>query len=196
MTEQMMRELVEEEGLTEEQARLRLQDDDLWTLPPWSRFAEDLQGEEGVRLWEEAVRVARTVADAVSNGPSTIQANPAITQLVWDAAARAQEALYRARLRAGNPEMRNTVFGEVLADLLEKRGIEVSPFRVGKLAEEAGLDGWRVINRMADPDAEYAGPLDALADALGLSEPEMMELAHAYTLERRADQAGEATKQA
>ncbi len=84
-----------------------------------------------------------------------------------------------------HPEMRNTVFGEVLAELLEKRGLEVTPFKVGKLAEEAGLDGWKVINRMASADAEYAGALGGLAEALDLSEPEMMELAQAYTLEQR-----------
>jgi hypothetical protein len=99
MTEQVMRELLEEEGLSEEVARLRLQDEDLWLLHPGQRFDEDLQGEEGARLWEEAAQVAQTVADTVSNGPGTIQANAAITMLVWDAAERAQVALRRARLR-------------------------------------------------------------------------------------------------
>ncbi len=100
MTDQAMRELLEDEGLTEEVARLRLQDRDLWLLHPGARFDEDLQGEEGVRLWEEAAAVARTVADSISNGPGTIQANAAITQLAWDAAARAEEALERTRQRA------------------------------------------------------------------------------------------------
>jgi len=100
MTEQVMRELMEEEGWSEEVARLRLQDEDLWLLHPGARFDEELQGEEGVRLWEEAAQVAQTVADTVSNGPGTIQANAAITMLVWDAAARAEEALARARRRA------------------------------------------------------------------------------------------------
>ena len=85
-----------------------------------------------------------------------------------------------------HPRMRNTVFGEVLAEQLAERGIPDTPFRVGKLAEEAGLDGWKVLHRMADPDAEYAGPLDGLAASLELSEPEMMELAHAFAFERRA----------
>jgi hypothetical protein len=53
------------------------------------------------------------------------------------------------------------------------------------LTEEAGLDGWKVINRMANADAEYAGPLDGLAEVLDLSEPEKIELASAYALERR-----------
>ncbi len=185
MTEPMVRELIEQEGWSEEVARLRLQDEDLWLLHPGQRFDEDLQGKEGVLMWEEASAVARTIADGVSNGPGTIQASPAITMLVWDAVERAEEALARTRRRAGNPEMRSTVFGEVLAELLEKREIPVTPFRVGKLAEEAGLDGWKVINRMANAGAEYAGPLDGLAEALDLSETEMMELAEAFTLERR-----------
>lgn len=187
MTEQMMRELVEEEGLTEEAARLRLRDKDLWLLPPWARFDEDLQGVEGVRMWEQVAEAVRALADAISNGPGTIQANPAITQLVWDAAQRAEEALHRARRRDGNPEMmRGTVFGEVLAELLEKRELRVTPFDVGKLAEDAGLDGWKVINRMASTSGEGPGHLDGLADALDLTEEERIELALAYVFERRA----------
>jgi hypothetical protein len=104
MTEQVMRELVEEEGLTEEAARLRLRDEDLWVLPPHARFDEELQGEEGVRLWEQAAQMAHTVADAISNGPGTIQASPAVTMLAWDAAARAEEALARARDRLAGTE--------------------------------------------------------------------------------------------
>lgn len=85
-----------------------------------------------------------------------------------------------------HPEMRDTVFGQVFAELLEARGLEVTPFKVGKLAEEAGLDGWRVINRMADAGAEDTGHLGGLADALGLSVAEKIELSFAYTFERRA----------
>jgi hypothetical protein len=100
MTKQeVMRELLEEDGISEEAARLRLQDTDLWILRPSARFDEDLQGEEGVRLWEEAAMVAETLADTVSNGERTIQASPAMTMLAWDAAARAKEALRRARRR-------------------------------------------------------------------------------------------------
>lgn len=86
--------------------------------------------------------------------------------------------------------MRNTVFGEVLAELLEEREIPVTPFGVGKLAEEAGLDGWRVINRMADAGAENPDHLDGLADALELSVEERVEFALAYSLERRAGEEG------
>ena len=84
-----------------------------------------------------------------------------------------------------HPEMRNTVFGEVLAEMLEVRGLPVTPFEVGQLAEDAGLDGWKVINRMANAGAEYAGPLDGLARALGLSRLEMRDLALAFAFEDR-----------
>jgi hypothetical protein len=85
-----------------------------------------------------------------------------------------------------HPEMRNTVFGEVLASLLEERGLEATPFKVGKLAEQSGLDGWKVIGRMADAGVEDAGHLDGIAGDLGLSLPEMVRLAVAYTFERHA----------
>ncbi len=84
-----------------------------------------------------------------------------------------------------NPEMRNTRFGEVLAELLEARGLEVTPFQVGKLAEDAGLDGWAVLERMTNPDAENFGHLIGLADALQLTEPEKVKLALAYIFEER-----------
>jgi len=85
-----------------------------------------------------------------------------------------------------HPEMRNTIFGEVLAELLEKREIPVTPFRVGKLAEEAGLDGWKIINRMASTTTgNSAGYLDGLAEVLNLSGQEMAKLALAYSFEER-----------
>jgi len=43
--------------------------------------------------------IAETLADTVSNGERTIQASPAMTMLAWDVAARAKEALRRARRR-------------------------------------------------------------------------------------------------
>ena len=92
-----------------------------------------------------------------------------------------------------HPEMRNTVFGEVLAEFLEKREIAVTPATVGLLAEEAGLDGWKVINRMADAENESPGYLDGLADELGLSEPEKMRLAFAYSFERHLYEAAATT---
>ena len=102
--EQIIQELVEQDRLSEEEVSFRLQDRDLWLLRPQAHFDEDLRGDEGVRLWEEAAQVAWTIADIVSNGPGTIQVTLAITQLVWDAAARAEVALERARRRSGERE--------------------------------------------------------------------------------------------
>ncbi len=83
------------------------------------------------------------------------------------------------------PQLRNTVFGEVLVELLEARGLPVTPFKVGKLAEDAGLDGWKVLDRMESAGAGYAGPLDGLVSALDLTRPEMKDLAFAFTFEER-----------
>ncbi len=83
------------------------------------------------------------------------------------------------------PQLKNTVFGEVFAEMLEARGLPVTPFEVGELAEDAGLDGWKVLDRMASAGAEYAGPLDGLVVALDLTRPEMKDLAHAFTFEER-----------
>jgi arginyl-tRNA synthetase len=85
-----------------------------------------------------------------------------------------------------HPQLRATIFGQVLAELLEKRGLEVTPFKVGKLGEQSGLDGWKLINRMANADAEDTGHLGGLAKVLNLSEAEKIELSFAYTFERRA----------
>jgi hypothetical protein len=94
--------------------------------------------------------------------------------------------IHEKRRSMNHPEMRSTVFGEVLASLLEAREIPGTPFTVGKLAEDAGLDGRAVINRMAATAVgNSAGYLDGLADALDLSEPEKMRLALAYSLEER-----------
>ncbi len=83
------------------------------------------------------------------------------------------------------PELKNTVFGEVFAEMLEARGLPVTPFEVGKLAEDAGLNGWKVLDRMASAGAGYAGPLDGLVAALDLTKPETKDLAHAFTFEER-----------
>ena len=87
-----------------------------------------------------------------------------------------------------HPEMRQTVFGQVLAELIESRGLEVTPFKVGKIAEQSGLDGWKVLGRMADAGAEDPGDLGGLADVLGLSESERLELAYAYSFEQRLEE--------
>ena len=100
--EQTLKYLTEEVGVSEEEARLKMRDADLWLLDPAFRFDAELEGAEGVRHWEEAASFARNVVNIVSNGPDSIQASPAITQLIWDASARAEEALRRARERSGD----------------------------------------------------------------------------------------------
>ncbi len=84
------------------------------------------------------------------------------------------------------PELKNTVFDEAFAELLEARGLPVTPFKVGLLAEDAGLDGWAFIDRMASADSRSLAHLDLrLADNLDLDKPEMEDLACAFTFEER-----------
>ena len=83
-----------------------------------------------------------------------------------------------------HPEMQSTVFGQVLTEILEARDLPVTPFKVGKLAEDNGADGWAVINRMASTGHDV-GHLDGLATALDMSEAEMTELACANLFEKR-----------
>ena len=97
-----MRYLLDEVGISEEAARIRLQDEDLWILDIGARFDDELQGEEGARMWEEAAIIAHSIGNIANNGPGTIQANPAITTLIWDLSARAREALRRAQERAAD----------------------------------------------------------------------------------------------
>src|SRR5215212_2825614 len=72
-----------------------------------------------------------------------------------------------------HPEMRNTVFGEVLTEVLEERGLSVTSATVRRLAQDAGLAEQKLINRMARAGADGPGPLDGLAEALDLSEEAM-----------------------
>jgi hypothetical protein len=75
-------------------------DDDLWCLlPPERRFAFPA-GEESVHEWEQTVRLVEALAEGFA-GTMYPLANTATTQLLWDAQARAEEALRRARERAG-----------------------------------------------------------------------------------------------
>lgn len=113
--EQMLRYLTKDVGLERNIAELRMADEDLWVLHPDQRFDDELTGEEGVRLWAEAAQVAQAVAAVVSSGPGTIKASPALTQLVWDAASRAEEALERAQRRQAEEEQR-TAWVMVLKD--------------------------------------------------------------------------------
>ena len=90
--------LIEQYGTTEEEARLRPRDGDLWNfLDPASRFGEEFEGEEGVRLWETAATLAEGLGEFAANYLDRM--NPAATQLIWDARERAEEALRRAEAR-------------------------------------------------------------------------------------------------
>jgi hypothetical protein len=89
--------LVGRVGVSEEEARLMMRDDDLWIFDPAFRFGSELEGEEGVRQWEVVAGLAQGFAELADN--SIDLSNPAATQLIGDAAARAEEALRRARAR-------------------------------------------------------------------------------------------------
>jgi hypothetical protein len=77
-------------------------------------------------------------------------------------------------------------FGEVLAKLMEKRGIPATPGNMFGLAADAGLDPGEFMARVAGSMDAYAGSLTSLADVLELDTPEKEALAVAYTFERRS----------
>ncbi len=76
--------------------------------------------------------------------------------------------------------MTRTVFGEVLAELLEARDMPpVRPFVEG-LVRRTSIDGEKLIRRIEDPNAEHPGDLEEMADRLGLSRRERRELSFAF----------------
>ena len=79
-----------------------------------------------------------------------------------------------------------SAFGEVLAKLMEKRGIPPTPGNMFGLAADAGLDPGEIMARVAGSMDAYAGSLTSLADVLELDTPEKEALAVAYTFERRS----------
>jgi hypothetical protein len=62
--------------------------------------------------------------------------------------------------------LQQSAFGRVLTELLEERGYIVSPAKVRLLAERSGLEGSRVVGRMANAQARHVGNMTGLADAL------------------------------
>jgi hypothetical protein len=82
-----------------------------------------------------------------------------------------------------------TVFGEVLAELMEERGLEPTPAQIIALGERSGLDGQdllRDVQRGITRGGRRARKkLTGLADELGLTEPEKVRIALAYTFEDR-----------
>jgi transcriptional regulator with XRE-family HTH domain len=82
--------------------------------------------------------------------------------------------------------LRRTAFGRVLSGLVESRDIPATPGRIGVLASSAGLDGWKVINRMASTRHRYVGRRGAMRDLaakLDLNEEERDRLAMALSFE-------------
>ena len=84
-------------------------------------------------------------------------------------------------------EMKNTIFGEVLAELLEARDMPpVIPYVRG-LMKRTGTDTDKLIARIEGEWAGHPGDatMAALSERLELSERERLELAYAMTFEGR-----------
>jgi hypothetical protein len=80
---------------------------------------------------------------------------------------------------------KRTVFGQVLAEYLERQGFPADDKGMRNLAISAGLDNPEgFLRRVHGEDMDYMPPIGAVADRLGLSEPEMLRLAMAYHFER------------
>ena len=78
-----------------------------------------------------------------------------------------------------------TVFGQVLAEYLERQGFPADDDGVRNLAISAGLESPEgFLRRVRGEDMDYMPPIAPVADLLGLSEPEMLRLAMAYHFER------------
>ena len=78
-----------------------------------------------------------------------------------------------------------TVFGQVLAEYLERQGFPADDEGVRNLAISAGLESPEgFLRRVRGEDMDYMPPIAPVADLLGLSEPEMLRLAMAYHFER------------
>jgi hypothetical protein len=80
---------------------------------------------------------------------------------------------------------KSTVFGQVLAEYLERRGLAADDEHVRNLAASAGLenpDGF--LGRVRGEHMDYMPHIGPVADLLGLREPEMLRLAMAYYFER------------
>ncbi len=84
-------------------------------------------------------------------------------------------------------EMKNTVFGEVLAELLAARDMPAVIPYVRGLMRPTGTDGEKLIQRIEGSWAGHPGDatMGALSDRPKLSERERLELAFAMTFEDR-----------
>lgn len=98
--EEAIRDLVDgPAGLTWEEAELRMRDDDLWILYPEGRYDGKIERAGAVEQWEEAVDFAYQLQYVAHSRLM----NYAVRQLLSDIRDRSQEALHRARERAGEP---------------------------------------------------------------------------------------------
>ena len=82
-------------------------------------------------------------------------------------------------------EMTKTVFGEVLAELLEKRDMPARLAYVRGLVKRTSMDAERLIARIEGTSMKHPGELEELADRLELTSQERHELAFALAYEMR-----------
>ncbi len=79
--------------------------------------------------------------------------------------------------------LERTAFGRVLVELMEARGYSLTPETVMDLAEEAGVDPWKVANRTLSPENRWAGNFKRLAHKRELAAEERRRLKRALDYE-------------
>jgi hypothetical protein len=82
-----------------------------------------------------------------------------------------------------NTNTRATAFGRVLGALMEKRGMPAESEEMKALFDRSGLDGEKLLSRVAGEDVPDLGPLTGLDREMGLSERELQTVAMAYVYE-------------
>ncbi len=82
-------------------------------------------------------------------------------------------------------KLTKTVFGEVLAELLEARDMPAAIDYVEGLVEPTSIDGEKLVARIEGTSTEHPGDLGELADRLELSRWERRALAFAFAYEQR-----------
>lgn len=81
-------------------------------------------------------------------------------------------------------DVKGTVFGEVLSELMESRGIEATAEAVAALAERSGIDPNKLLARAAE-GKDFGSLNTRLIDELALEEGEVGRLSWAFAYERR-----------
>jgi hypothetical protein len=155
------------------------EEDDLWIMDLESRYA--FSGEEGVRQWHEAMWRLRGLADLGCYGEYG-WFNEATTMALQDAAARASQALERARQRVADAGPHLTVFGDLLERYMTRVGIS-GPTELALRLHEAGYDklsGSDIMEAMYEYDLHDKTVLLAgVPEVLGLSEEEKTHIGRA-----------------